>query len=64
MSDSDATAVFVHRQNIERYRKLLQSPLDPERRRSIVDLLAQEEAAVREIDDRQAFAREQDHNFD
>ena len=48
MPKSDSLAIFVHQQNIERYRRLLQIPLDVRRRRAILDLLAQEEAAEQE----------------
>jgi hypothetical protein len=51
MPKSDSIAIFVHQQNIERYRRLLQIPLDVQRRRAILDLLAQEEAADQEASD-------------
>jgi hypothetical protein len=51
MLKSDSLAIFVHQQNIERYRRLLQIPLDVQRRRAILDLLAQEEAADQEASD-------------
>jgi hypothetical protein len=51
MPMSDSLAIFVHQQNIERYRRLLQIPLDVQRRRAILDLLAQEEAADQEASD-------------
>jgi hypothetical protein len=51
MPKSDSLAIFVHQQNIERYRRLLQIPLDVQRRRAILGLLAQEEAADREASD-------------
>ena len=34
---------FVHRKNLEHYRRLLEEPLDPTRRKTIQDLLAEEE---------------------
>jgi hypothetical protein len=43
-------AYFVHRENITRYQRLPQTALEPDRRRAVLDLLAQEEAAEREID--------------
>ena len=39
----NSIAIFVHEQNIERYRRLLQVPLDVQRRQAILALLAQEE---------------------
>jgi hypothetical protein len=51
MLKSDSLAIFVHQQNIERYRRLLQIPLDVQRRRAILGLLAQEEAADQEASD-------------
>jgi len=36
MPKSDSLAIFVHQQNIERYRRLLQIPLDVQRRRAIL----------------------------
>jgi hypothetical protein len=36
---------FVHRQNIERYRKLLRETEDPEKRQQIAKLLAEEPIA-------------------
>lgn len=48
MSKGYSKTNFVHRQNIERFGRLLQTPLDAERRRIILWLLSQEEAAVRE----------------
>lgn len=48
MLDVDPVGAFVHRQNIERYGRLLQTPLDAEQRRVILELLSQEEAVVRE----------------
>jgi hypothetical protein len=48
MSKDDSIANFVHEQNIERYRKLLQIPLDVQRRQAILTLLAQEETAEQE----------------
>jgi len=50
MSKRDPIAYFVHRQNITRYQRLLHTPLEPDRRRAVLDLLAQEEAAEREVD--------------
>jgi hypothetical protein len=51
MPKSDSIAIFVQQQNIERYRRLLQIPLDVQRRRAILSLLAQEEAADQEASD-------------
>ena len=52
MPKSDSLAIFIHEQNIERYRRLLQIPLDVQRRRAILGLLlAQEEAADQEASD-------------
>jgi hypothetical protein len=51
MPKSDSIAIFVHQQNVERYRRLLQIPLDVQRRRAIFGLLAQEEAADQEASD-------------
>jgi hypothetical protein len=48
MPKDDSIAMFVHEQNIERYRRLLQVPLDVQRRRAILALLAQEELAGQE----------------
>ena len=45
MPKDNSTAIFVHEQNIERYRRLLQIPLDVQRRQAILALLAQEEIA-------------------
>ncbi|MBX9945779.1 MAG: hypothetical protein K2Y40_16980 [Reyranella sp.] len=39
---------FVHRKNLEHYRRLLEEPLDPTRRKTIQDLLAEEERKERE----------------
>lgn len=49
MQNWDSVADFVRRQNINRYRRLLQTHLDVDRRRAVLDLLAQEEAAEREV---------------
>lgn len=49
MSKSDTIAIFVHQQNLERYRRLLQTALNVERRRMVVDLLAQEEVAEQQV---------------
>jgi hypothetical protein len=35
---------FVHQQNLELYRKLLESPADDSRRMTLMKLLAEEEA--------------------
>jgi len=48
MPKGDSIAIFVHEQNIERYRRLLRVPLDVQRRQAILALLAQEEIAVQE----------------
>jgi hypothetical protein len=48
MPKSESIAIFVHQQNIERYRRLLKAPLDVQRRRAILDLLAREEASEQE----------------
>jgi hypothetical protein len=45
MPKDDSIAIFVHEQNIERYRRLLQVPLDVQRRQAILALLAEEEIA-------------------
>ena len=42
MRPSGSITIFVHQQNIERYRRLLKTPLDKMRRRAILDLLAHE----------------------
>lgn len=39
---------FVHRKNLEHYRRLLEEPLDPARRLTIQNLLAEEERKERE----------------
>ena len=41
----DPIAIFVHGQNIERYRRLLQIPLDGPQRQAILALLSEEEIA-------------------
>ena len=43
MPKDDSIAIFVHERNIARYRRLLQVPLDVQRRQAILSLLAQEE---------------------
>ena len=48
MTHCDPIAVFVHQQNINHFRQLLQTQLDPEQRREVMWLLAREEAAERE----------------
>jgi len=48
MPSSGPIENFVHQQNIERYRRLLQQPLDAQRRRTILDLLGRTEAVERE----------------
>lgn len=45
MPKDEVIAIFVHEQNIERYRRLLQVPLDVQRRQAILALLAAEEIA-------------------
>jgi len=45
MPKDNSIAIFVHAQNIERYRRLLQVPLDVQRRQAIMALLAEEEIA-------------------
>jgi hypothetical protein len=45
MPKDNSIAIFVHVQNIERYRRLLQVPLDVQRRQAILALLAEEEIA-------------------
>ena len=45
MPKDNSIAIFVHEQNIEQYRKLPQVPLDVQRRKAILALLAQEETA-------------------
>ena len=42
MQINGSITIFVHQQNIERYRRLLKTPLDKMRRLAILDLLAQE----------------------
>jgi hypothetical protein len=49
MPKSEPIADFVHRQNVERYRRLLQTPLDTQQRQVILDLLAREEAVERQV---------------
>lgn len=41
---------FVHRQNVEHYRALLRRIADPEERRKIEKMLAEEEAALKETE--------------
>lgn len=48
MPKDDSIAIFVHEQNIQRFRRLLQVPLDLQRRQAILALLAQEEIAEQE----------------
>ena len=48
MPKDDSIAIFVHERNIARYRRLLQVPLDVQRRQAILPLLAQEEIAGQE----------------
>ena len=48
MPSSGPIENFVHQQNIERYRRLLQQPLDAQRRRTILDLLGRTQAVERE----------------
>jgi len=45
MPKDDSIAIFVHEQNIQRFRMLLQVPLDVQHRQAILALLAQEEIA-------------------
>ncbi len=45
MPKDDSIAIFVHEQNIQRFRRLLQVPLDVQHRQAILALLAQEEIA-------------------
>lgn len=45
MPKDDSIVIFVHEQNIQRFRRLLQVPLDLQRRQAILALLAQEEIA-------------------
>jgi hypothetical protein len=40
---------FVHRENIERYRKLLLEPKDPTLRQLLLKLLAEETARERQL---------------
>jgi hypothetical protein len=47
MPKSEPIADFVHRQNVERYRRL--TPLDTQQRQVILDLLAREEAVERQV---------------
>lgn len=44
---------FVRRQNIEHYRALLKGITDPAQRRVIEKLLAEEEAALKKLEDEQ-----------
>ena len=48
MPKDNSITIFVHEQNIERYRRLLQVPLDVQRRQAILALLAQEKIAGQE----------------
>jgi hypothetical protein len=63
MRTNGSIAIFVHRQNIERYRRLLKTPLDKMRRLAILDLLAQEitaeQDAIRANDELAAAAMPQ-----
>ena len=45
MPNDDSIAIFVHEQNIQRFRRLLQVPLDLQRRQAILALLTKEEMA-------------------
>lgn len=42
---------FVHRQNIEHYREMLKTIIDPEHRETIKKLLAEEETALRKAEE-------------
>lgn len=48
MPKIDSTTAFVHRANIDRYRRLLGTELDAQERQIVLDLLAQAEKAERE----------------
>jgi rubrerythrin len=43
---------FVHRQNIEHYREMLKTVTDPAQREKIEKLLAEEEVALREAEEK------------
>jgi hypothetical protein len=47
MLKSDSLAIFVHQQNIERYRRLLQIPLDVQRRRAILGYLRRRKQPIK-----------------
>ncbi len=44
----DATDTFLNQQNIKKYRKLLDTAIDQDRRRVILELLADEEERLRQ----------------
>ena len=46
MSDASALWTWVHRANIERYRRMMNTPLSPAERRFIEQRIAEEEAAL------------------
>lgn len=48
-SDYEATALWVHRANIERYRKILRTYLTAEETRFIDRRIAEEQAALRQL---------------
>jgi hypothetical protein len=47
MSNQAALWIWVHRANIERYRRMMSTPLTPAERKLIEQCLAEEEAELR-----------------
>ena len=51
MSNQAALWVWVHRANIERYRRMMSTPLTPAERKPIEQRIAEEEAELRSAQD-------------
>ena len=51
MSDQDALMNWVHRQNIERYRRIMQTELTSTERRFIEQRIAEEQAGLRAMEE-------------
>jgi hypothetical protein len=51
MSNQAALWIWVHRANIERYRRMMSTPLTPAERRLIEQRIAEEEAELRSAQD-------------
>ena len=51
MSNQAALWVWVHRANIERYRRMMSTPLTPAERKLIEQRIAEEEAELRSAQD-------------